>query len=446
MSAMKTNKVVWSEGMFLRHQHFQQQDRHIEQLLKFSVEMLASYGWGFSELSLEQQHLSLGRIAVSECGGIFPDGTFFNSLVDCDVPAYLDVADGAHNSLIYLALPLRGADVVDVSTKEDIDLARYSISEVQSKDNTSKDQEPVEIQVATHKLQLLTDSDDLSQFTVLPIAKLVEKRSDGSLMLDAKFVPPCLSLKVSPVLSGFLQELQGLLYNRGEDLAERVTKPGVSGLSSLLDFSLLQLINRYETFFKHFANADNIHPIRFYEELLKLYGELITVTSEKKRLTEDLNYNQNDLKATFMPVFDGIRQSLSVVLDQTAIPLNLQTAKQGIRVALLKDKILLDRAKFVLAVKADVSTENLRTQFPAQIKTGPVEKIRGLINIALPGIALKALAVAPQEIPYHAGFTYFELDKTSQFWKHLKNSAGFAFHISGDFPGLELEFWAIKTD
>jgi type VI secretion system protein ImpJ len=29
-------------------------------------------------------------------------------------------------------------------------------------------------------------------------------------------------------------------------------------------------------------------------------------------------------------------------------------------------------------------------------------------------------------------------------WKQLETSGGLAMHIAGDFPGLELEFWAIR--
>lgn len=438
------NKSVWSGGMFLRHEHFQEQDRYIEHLIKTTVKMLISYGWGFSRLTLDQQHLALGRIAVSECAGIFPDGTLFDSNLDCNLPAFFEVPENMHNSVLYLALPLRGVDLLEVAVPDNVGLARYVVQEELVRDNTTTDQEPVAIHVAQLHLRLLTEADDRSQYATLPIAKVLEKRADGTIILDAKFVPPCLNIKVSPVLTSFLQELQGLLHNRGVDLAARVTKPGVSGLSSMLDFLLLQLVNRYEAFMHHFARLENLHPEHLYEELLKLYGELATVTNPDKRLNQKLEYKHDDLAKTFLPVIDGLRQSLSVVLDQTAIPLEIQNSQQGIRVALLKDKSLLDDANFILAVKANVSADNLRNRFPAQIKIGPVEKIRGLINIQLPGIALEVLSVAPPEIPYHAGFTYFKLDRNSQFWKYMSSSSGFAFHISGDFPGLELEFWAIK--
>ena len=78
------------------------------------------------------------------------------------------------------------------------------------------------------------------------------------------------------------------------------------------------------------------------------------------------------------------------------------------------------------------------------MKIGPVERIRDLVNLQLPGVTLRALPVAPRQIPYHAGFNYFELDTRHELWQQLNQSGGLAMHISGEFPGLELEFWAVR--
>ena len=32
----------------------------------------------------------------------------------------------------------------------------------------------------------------------------------------------------------------------------------------------------------------------------------------------------------------------------------------------------------------------------------------------------------------------------NELWKQLETSGGLAMHIAGDFPGLALEFWAIR--
>jgi type VI secretion system protein ImpJ len=52
--------------------------------------------------------------------------------------------------------------------------------------------------------------------------------------------------------------------------------------------------------------------------------------------------------------------------------------------------------------------------------------------------------VAPRQIPFHAGFAYFELDQTHALWSQLPTSGGVAIHVGGDFPGLAMEFWAIR--
>ena len=111
---------------------------------------------------------------------------------------------------------------------------------------------------------------------------------------------------------------------------------------------------------------------------------------------------------------------------------------------MIGDKKLLGEAHFVLAVNAEVPVETLRRNFPAQVKIGPVEKIRDLVNRALPGIALESLASAPRQIPYHAGVTYFALNDKEPLWKELARSGGMALHVSGQYPGLELALWAIR--
>ncbi|WP_413769318.1 type VI secretion system baseplate subunit TssK, partial [Vibrio vulnificus] len=74
-----------------------------------------------------------------------------------------------------------------------------------------------------------------------------------------------------------------------------------------------------------------------------------------------------------------------------------------------------------------------------------VEKIRELISLQLPGIPLTPLPVAPRQLPYHAGYTYYQLDKTSAAWEMLIHSSGFAFHVAAAFEDLDLQFWAIRS-
>ena len=118
--------------------------------------------------------------------------------------------------------------------------------------------------------------------------------------------------------------------------------------------------------------------------------------------------------------------------------------KHGVRTAVVADAELLRNAGFVLAVRAQLPTDQLRRRFPAQTKLGPAERLKDLVNLQLPGIGLRSLPVAPRQLPYHAGSHYFEIDRQGELWKQLERTGNLALHVAGDFPGLELELWALR--
>jgi type VI secretion system protein ImpJ len=192
------------------------------------------------------------------------------------------------------------------------------------------------------------------------------------------------------------------------------------------------------------STLGQLHPESFYRVAVSLAGELATFTESRKRPPVFPPYRHDDLHATFRPVMASLRQSLSAVLEQTAVPIPLQERRFGIRVGPINDRSLVTDATWVLAVKAQIPAETLRRNFPNQVKIGPVEQIRELITVALPGIAIRALPVAPRQLPYYAGSSYFELDRSSPYWAALTRSGGVAIHITGDIPGFELECWAIR--
>jgi type VI secretion system protein ImpJ len=241
-----------------------------------------------------------------------------------------------------------------------------------------------------------------------------------------------------------LSELVGLLHHRGEAIAGRLADANRGGTAEIADYMMLQLINRLEPMAVHMANMNGLHPVDLFAESVQMVGELSTFVSKNKRTPMFPGYLHEDLQATFTPVVSELRNCLSMVYEQTAISLALVEKKYGIRVAEISDRSLVGSAMFVLAARADVPDDALRSYLPAQIKIGPVERIRQLVNAAMPGIGIKPLPVAPRQIPYHSGFTYFQLEQQSNFWNELKHSGGFALHVGGDFPGLELEFWAIR--
>ena len=101
------SKVVWSEGMFLRPQHFQQQDRYFESYVEERCRTLQSYYWGFETVEIDPQLLKLGKISVTRCQAVFPDGTPI-AVPEANVaPEIIDIPENLANEIIYLGVPLR---------------------------------------------------------------------------------------------------------------------------------------------------------------------------------------------------------------------------------------------------------------------------------------------------------------------------------------------------
>jgi len=442
----ENNRVIWSEGMFLRPHHYQQYTRYLENYVEERSASLIPCSWGFAALGLDQKQLGLGKVVISEAKGVFADGTPFNIPHDNEPPPAIDIDTNAKESVVYLCLPLRRAGTPEVDNKgEDDSLARISPRENEIDDNSSIGGSAASIQLGELRLRLMLEHEHRDNYTCIGVGRITEVRQDGSLVMDEGYMVSSLHYQVSPSLRGFITELLGLLKHRVVALADRVQVSGRGGTAEVADFMMLQMVNRYLPLIGHFGSLQGMHPESFYRLAISLAGEMATFTATDKRAPDFPPYNHVDLQHTFEPVFQSLRQSLSMVLEQTAVAIQLQERRFGVRVASIPDQSLLKHASFVLAVSADMSGDEIRRRLPSQIKIGPVEQIRQLVNVALPGIMVRALPVAPRQIPFHSGYVYFELDRSGDMWSTTSESGGLAVHLAGDYPGLKMDLWAIRS-
>lgn len=439
------NKVIWSEGMFLQPQHLQQNDRFLQTQLENRVSGLRSYGWGFTSLEIDEQLLKLGKVALLSCAGVLPDGTPFQLPADDDLPLPLDIPEGTRNVLVVLALPVRRPGIAETGNGEtEENFARHRIEELEVSDSNDPNAGTALMQLGKLRVRLGLSSDVANAYTSLGVVRVQERLSDNRVVLDKNYSSPCLDYRVSSFLAAFIDDVVGLLHQRGEALAARLAQPGVTGVAEIADFLLLQLINRLEPLMSHLSTMTGLHPEEIYRVAVQLAGELSTFSQSSKRPRVYPVYRHDRLYESFAPVIDDLRASLSSVRDPRAVPILLEERKFGLRVAVVPDKTLFSSAAFVLAVNAQMSAEAVLAGFASHVKIGPIERIRDLINLQLPGIGLRVLPVAPRQLPFHAGYTYFELDRSNDLWKQFATSAGMALHVAGELPGLQMEFWAIQ--
>ncbi|MEB6587540.1 MULTISPECIES: type VI secretion system baseplate subunit TssK [Pseudomonas] len=441
------NPVLWPEGLFVKPQHFQQAARASEAALHQRLGSLNAAFYGFSELQLNDEYLSLGKIAITRARGIMPDGTVFDIPADLPPPPPLEIIDdGATDSEVFLCLPLRTEGGREVSWPDSAANFRYNAQAAEIKDTHSADGDLAQVDLAVPNLQLKRKADDSSAYTRLGVARILERRPDGSLQLDEAFYPTSVSVRAVPALQRYLEEITNTLRERARNLAARIGASGQSGIADIRDFNLLQAMNRWWPCFQHLSRQGQTHPEQLYLCMSQACGELVTFTDESRLPQEYPAYHHTALRSSFKPLQDTLRRALGTVLQPRAVSLRLDIQDYGVMTTTLEDRRLIDDADFIVAIRADLPPATLRQLFVQKAKVTSLEGLNDRVHKQLPGIPLRQLPVAPRELPFHAGFSYFELDRRDAAWACMETASGFGIHIAGEFPGLELQFWAIRSE
>ena len=433
------NRVVWHEGLFIRPQHFQQQERYWNDQLHQRVTALGNFSYGVLQLQLSQEHLSIGQLALVQGCALFADGSFCRFPDEDVLPAPLVLPpDTRANQVIYLALALDGPDTTATT------VSRYQQHTHPVADRQAQSATPVEVTLQRLQPELQLEDQANTGQTRIPIARLLGQRNDGSLLLDPDFMPCSLVVHAIPTLQRALFEVSGLLGTRAQTLSQRLATPRQQEITEWHDFLLLQLLQRYQVLLQHLQQLPQLHPEQLFSTLLQLHAELATLMTESRQPSAIGSYQHQDPGSCFIPLLNAIRTSLGTIVTPRALAVPLQAATFGIRVASLHEVATLGPITLVLAVKAQLPVEQLQQQFPVQSKIADPEQIRELIALQLPGVPLRHLPVAPRHLPYHAGFSYFQLDQQRPEWAQLTRNPQLALHVAGEFPGLELQLWAIR--
>ncbi|MEZ2293259.1 type VI secretion system baseplate subunit TssK [Variovorax sp. RCC_210] len=442
------NKVAWSEGLFLRPQLFQQQERYLEHLAHKRAASLGPFYWGFTHYGIDAESLSLGKLVLGSAAGIFSDGTPFDAPGQTLPPKPLSVLPEHLEQVIYLAVPIRTPNGEETSFDDaTASLARFSVFDTELRDANSLGQGPKTVQLSRLRLRLLPQRELTDAWIGLPLARVTMLRSDGSVAIDPHLIPPVAGYGASPLLTDWVINLHGLCRLRAQSLAARLS--GNDGKSSesaeVSDFLLLQILNRYESLFEHWLRVRETSPEAVYTALRTLSAELATfVRPSTRRPAAHPAYQHADPYLSFRELIGDVQAMLNDVLVRSAQSIPLANRANGVRVASVEPSELQGFSSLVFAVAAHTPPEQLASQFPARCKVGPSDRLAELIRSHLPGIPLQTLPVPPRQIPFNAGFVYFQIDPRGPLWEHMVKHGGLALHVAEEFPGLRLELWGVR--
>ncbi|WPB55364.1 type VI secretion system baseplate subunit TssK [Xylophilus sp. GOD-11R] len=452
-----TNKVVWSEGLFLQPQLFQQQERYLEHFAHLRARPLSPFFWGFSHYRLDPESLGLGKLVLSSASGLFIDGTPFSIPGESPPPQPLAVRPEHLDQVVYLALPSRvpngeetsfGDTDADGGARDDVaSLARYGVFETELRDANSIGQGPRPVQLCRQRLRLLPHKELTSAWMGLPLARVTTIRGDGSIELEPDLLPPVNVLGASGQLLEWMSQLHGTARLRAQRLADRLSGAAGQGAEAaeVGEYLTLQLLNRYETELDGLLALKDSPPAALHRLLRSLEAELSTYVRPATRRPSELpRYDHLDPHGSFSPLVEAVRELLNAVLLRSAERIALQSQEHGMHVASVDPSTLAGFQAMVLTVRAQVPLDQLVAQFPAQAKFGPADRLAELVRLHLPALQLSSLPVPPRQIPYAAGTAYFQVESHGHLWNHAARYGGLALHVAVDIPGLVVELWGVR--
>ncbi|MFS0738574.1 type VI secretion system baseplate subunit TssK [Sphingomonas sp. 1P06PA] len=438
------SRVAWREGLFLRPQHFQQQDRYVQAELNARVDAVRPYPWGLTEVVIDEDLATLGKFGVKRATGVMPDGTPFAIPDDLPPPEPLDVPGDVRDAVISLTLPAQQMGAVEFRESDTAAHdARFLVDEHEVADAFSDDRAHEPIEVGRPNLRFGVTRDQIYGRVTLGLARIREM-NNKRVMFDDRYIPPAQDIAASRRLAGGLADIIGRAEQRADELAMRAVEATDGGAETFASFLLLQALNRWVPMMNHIASLPRVHPERLFETLAGLAGELATLTRPERKPPPFPKYDHENLQLTFDPVFDLLQSMLSAVFDRSAIQMPLEIAGPGAYVSTIVDHSLYQHGFFYLAVNAAAPLDEIRGRFPAVAKIGAVTKMRQIVESALPGVPLRHAPTPPPQLRVLPGYVYFELDRGAPDWRDFASAPALGLHVAGEWPQLKLELWCVK--
>ena len=425
---MTTSAVVWTEGMYIAPQHFQQFDVHIRKYVNDVIQLNLTHGdYGFSKLVFNDELERIGKIGLKSASGVFPDRLYFN----LEKELVLDIPDGTTDEIVYLGVPLavRGSEQFGSAEQS----KRFVTKKVQLPDLNDNENEQIEAVVAEVGAELLFGGRDLSGFTLIPLARILEKTADGKVVLDSKFIPVVLRSSASQSLSSGLEQIISLLRFRCTNASERILsqKNSRSGAGQLVEILELQTLSKWLTILNNMAAPAFASARQVHEYLSCATAELDAM--EGVFNAEQIAFDQNNLTSCFEIIFAKLRKNLTLEKPVNVIELNwnfeLFETRRVLRI-IIPPNVLEANRKPVLAIKSDSGASQLLETIPLACKMCGLSEITELISKGLQGVDLQPLTTPPSELRASSETAFFNLDTSNNYWKKfIKKREALALHI-----------------
>lgn len=437
--------VAWKEGMFMVPQHFQQADRANAHQWDTRFKGIAPYGWGIQTLGFQEGAVRQGRIELTNCRAVLPDGLVIDIPTADSAPAARPFSLGTDNKPldVYLALPAPQARLPTLTRDKDRSDVRFVEREVKIADDYLPDRQQT-IRVATKNLQILLGDEPTGGKVIFRLGRLVAG-PDGTPQLSPRHPPALVFLSASAWLE---QEVRGLVAKadaRAQSMAterSRVTGAAVEfSQGDILAFWFLHSLNTSLLVLKQLLRQKDIHPYQIFLELLRLAGSLASF--ESSELSSLQWYDHENPGPAFEAVLKVLRRQLDymVTLKHEIIPM---TRGEDWWQGELLDVELRQSGTYLLAVIGEKPTQEGVTALMKSMKIADPDSLETLVARSLPGIPFQFVTQVPSTVPTRPDACYFVLDQRGPIWQRVQQGGVLAVYLPAYLGKLRPELVGIR--
>ena len=444
------SKVLWGEGLFLRPQHFQQQDRYHEARLNQTAGALHPYCWGVRGLSVDGEALKSDVLRVTELSLVFPDGEIVRAPAHEALPPQVRLADlppALQTITFHAALPVLKAHGDNCAARGDARLdARYGQHEHDTRDLFGQAADAPVAYLAPG-LRLVSELDALDDVDSIPLLRL-RRVPTGGFEVDPAFVPPSVSLDGAASLQALLVRLMekllakvNALYGHYREPRRHVVELRGGDVSS---FWLLHTASTGYAALSHYLAHRDLHPERLFQELLVLAGGLMTFSRSVK--LEDLPaYSHQDPGPAFARLDAILRDLLDTVISSKYFAVALSNERPSYHLGALDSGKINTQTTLYLGVSADLPALQLVEIVPLRFKIGAPEDVDKLVLSAMPGVKLAYAPQVPSAVPVRPDTYYFVLDNRGVLYDSMLKAQAISIYVPNGIRDLKLELIAIAA-
>ena len=178
----KQHVTAWVDGILIKPQHFEQQERAFDNRVIQSLHYIQPYLWGIDNAVVNVDLLTQGKIQFTALSGRFQDGTVFDLTANMLARLSLDIDEPIANEIIYLGLPTNDfvSEAADATR-------RFVLEEIQTTNTLTPTEPTTPVLVRQLNLSLLRAQQNREAYLQLPLLKI--KKSDPEAKVEEEPQP-----------------------------------------------------------------------------------------------------------------------------------------------------------------------------------------------------------------------------------------------------------------